>query len=278
MGRAPPHGFCLFAPPAPRRGHGSMHDVAILFLDLKNPPSLLPAALYMSYQARIVEQSTQFLIIPLGIFLGGVTMLMVSFFEVLRRNVLGFTAFGIYGAFWLTVGGYGLGQAQGLFFLPNPHGQQALVSLMGIVSFFFMFLSAAICVALPVTFLFLTVMFFMLAAGLVNERVAKAAGWWGLVTAAVALYMGLAFMFEDLWGREILPIFYTKLYKAHAGRLFPRISHDDPYSVTAGVPYADRREIRRGDNLTALSAPSLEDMNALRRNNKQDSSNTSEEV
>ena len=31
-------------------------------------------------------------------------------------------------------------------------------------------------------------------------------------------------LIEEMWGREMLPLFYTKVYKNHAKMLFPRIS------------------------------------------------------
>ena len=33
-----------------------------------------------------------------------------------------------------------------------------------------------------------------------------------------------AMLIEEMWGREMLPLFYTKVYKRHAKMLFPRIS------------------------------------------------------
>lgn len=220
----------------------------------------------MCVQAHIVEQASQFLIIPLSIFLGGMGMVITAFLEILRRNSLGFAAFGTYGTFFISVGVFGLYQAQGTFFLPVVEGQQAVTALLGIASFIFMIVSAAICLLLPVAFLMLTIMFFLLSAGFRNTDVAKAAGWWGLVTAGVAMYCAAAFLFEDLWGKEILPIFYTKPYKLHAAQLFPRISHSDPRSVTAGVPYPGRPELQRGDNLDAAqTAPSLANLNRVQR-------------
>lgn len=73
-----------------------------------------------------------------------------------------------------------------------------------------------------------------------------------------------------MWGKEILPILYTKPYKNHAKHLFPKISSSDPYAVTAGVPYAGRPELHRGDNVEAQQAPSLNDLNEVQRGYKRD--------
>ena len=31
----------------------------------------------------------------------------------------------------------------------------------------------------------------------------QAAGWWGIFTSALAFYIGLAILFEEMWGREV---------------------------------------------------------------------------
>lgn len=72
-----------------------------------------------------------------------------------------------------------------------------------------------------------------------------------------------AFLIEDMWGKEVLPLIYTKAYKQHAAHLFPRISSSDSRSITAGVPYPGRPEFKRGDNLEAAAAPSLDNLNRL---------------
>lgn len=252
---------------ASAQGHFQRNLVA---QDIANPAPLgfvafaITLGLYMCVQAKIVEAASNFLVLPLAIFLGGMAMYVTAIFELVRRNSLGYAAFGAYGTFFISVGIYGICQAQGIFFLPNPKGQQALTSLFGIASLVFCLVSAAICALLPVVFFMLMIMFFLLAGGFRNETCAKAAGWWGLVTAAMAMYCAAAFLFEDMWGKEVLPIFYTKVYKQHAAHLFPRISTSDPRSVTAGVPYPGRPEIRRGDNLVAgATAPSLVDLNRI---------------
>ncbi|KAL6785674.1 Uncharacterized protein F751_3713 [Auxenochlorella protothecoides] len=253
---------------ASAQGHFQRNLVAA---DIGNPAPLgffafaITLGLYMCVEARIVEQAALFYVLPLAIFLGGLAMYVTAILELVRRNALGYSAFGAYGTFFIAVGVHGMCEASGLFFLPAPKGQQALTALFGIVSLVFAAVSVAICLLLPIAFVMLAVLFFTLSAGFVNPTATKAAGWWGLVTAAVAMYAGAAFLFEEIWGKEILPIFYTKPYKVHAAHLFPRISTSDPRSVTAGVPYPGRPEIHRGDNQVAgQTAPSLVDLNRVK--------------
>jgi succinate-acetate transporter protein len=48
---------------------------------------------FYSMQAHITEQSSQFIAFPLGMFMGGLTMLVTGFLELLRKNSLGASAF-----------------------------------------------------------------------------------------------------------------------------------------------------------------------------------------
>ncbi|KAL4536875.1 hypothetical protein Ndes2526A_g06376 [Nannochloris sp. 'desiccata'] len=94
--------------------------------DIANPAPIglfafaLATAFYMTSQARITEQATQFIAFPLGMFLGGLAMLITGFIELWRKNSLGATAFCVYGSFWITVGVYGTIRAAGIFFLEAP--------------------------------------------------------------------------------------------------------------------------------------------------------------
>jgi len=214
----------------------------------------------MTSQARITEQATQFIAFPLGIFLGGLTMLVTGFLELYRKNSLGATAFTVYGkplfynanfcdvlryffaaelipaflaflflysgSFWLTVGVYGTIRAAGIFFVEAPEGEQALVVLMGFASLVFMVVSLAANLALPFLFLNLTIMFFLLAGGIKDTTTARVAGWWGLWVSLLALYNGVAVLFKDMWGMDILPQKFTKIYEKTSGVWFPRCRVD----------------------------------------------------
>ncbi|KAL4535552.1 hypothetical protein Ndes2437A_g06262 [Nannochloris sp. 'desiccata'] len=147
--------------------------------DIANPAPIglfafaLATAFYMTSQARITEQATQFIAFPLGMFLGGLAMLITGFIELWRKNSLGATAFCVYGSFWITVGVYGTIRAAGIFFLEAP-------------------------------------------------EVARVAGWWGIWTSFLAFYCGAASLFKDMWGMDILPQRFTKIYEKTSAVWFPR--------------------------------------------------------
>lgn len=223
----------------------TLYQKRMMTLDIANPAPIglyafaLATALYMTSQAHITEQSTQFIAFSLGIFLGGLTMLVTGFLELYRKNVLGATAFCVYGSFWLTVGVYGIIRTAGIFFLESPNGEQALTILMGFASFTFMIAALACNIALPFLFLNLTIMFFLLAGGVDNTTVARVAGWWGIWTSGIALYVGTATLLRDLWGRDVLPQGFTKMFLRHEKVMFPRVhveTDEDVERMTSLVP------------------------------------------
>jgi succinate-acetate transporter protein len=106
--------------------------------------------------------------------------------------------------------------------LEAPEGEQALTVLMGFASLVFMIVSLACNWALPFLFFNLTVMFFLLAGGMKNTTCARVAGWWGIWTSFLAFYCGAANLFKDMWGMDVLPQGFTKVYQKTSRVLFPR--------------------------------------------------------
>ncbi|EFN56277.1 hypothetical protein CHLNCDRAFT_22572, partial [Chlorella variabilis] len=181
-------------------------------VDCANPAPLgffafsLTTALYMTSQAGLTEAATQ-CDFPLGICFGGLTMLIVAILEMFRRNTLGATVFGTFGAFWIAIeavtvmpSDIKVAQAQG------GGNCDCLSALFGVAAIGFMCVSVAYNLALPLVFLMIGIMFFLLSAGTTRPNIAKAAGWWGIFTSVLAFYIGMAILFEESWGREILPL------------------------------------------------------------------------
>jgi len=125
----------------------------------------------------------------------------------------------------------------GIFFLESPHGEQALTILFACASLVFTIAALAINLALPFLFFNLTIMFCLLAGGVQNTTVARVAGWWGIWTSGIAFYCGTAALLRDLWGKEVLPMFFTKAYLRHEKVLLPRVhvEEDEEIGVNSGA-------------------------------------------
>lgn len=86
----------------------------------------------------------------------------------------------------------------------------------------------------------------------VSETLIRATGWVGFIAAFFSFYVAVGQMCEEVLGREIVPMFYTKAAMLHAGLLYPRLTQGDRRSISMGVPYEGRYEIKKGDALAAL--------------------------
>ena len=45
----------------------------------------------------------------------------------------------------------------------------------------------------------------------------QAAGWWGIFTSALAFYIGLAMLFEDMWGKEVCLVVCVEVWGCVGG-------------------------------------------------------------
>lgn len=210
------------------RSTTKIHRRTLMTLDICSPAPIgymsfaVGLSFYMTVQAHLVEQASQFITFVSSMFVGGLIMMVAGFFELFRKNALGAVSLATYGSFFISVGVYGTIRASGVFFLDAPHGEQALTVIMGFASLCFFIISFQINLALPIMFFNLMVMFFLLAGGMVNTTCARVAGWWGIMTSGCAYYGAIAELFREQWGIDILPQFFTKKYNLEEKLWFPR--------------------------------------------------------
>ena len=81
-----------------------------------------------------------------------------------------------------------------------------MLSLFGILTAIFFVGTLKINRALQLLFASLSTLFFLLAIGLSFPIVTKIAGWFGLYVAGVAFYTGAAELWNEVHGRQILPL------------------------------------------------------------------------
>jgi succinate-acetate transporter protein len=148
--------------------------------------------------------------VGLALFYGGLAQLLAGMWEFRNRNVFGATAFGSYGAFWLSLGSF--------FLIANltklGTGLDTLDALGWFVLGFAIFNSYMMLAALRVTvavfgvFLTLEITEILLAYGFLQNSsdVIKWGGYLGVVTAAVAWYTSFAGVANSLSSRPVLPV------------------------------------------------------------------------
>jgi uncharacterized protein len=149
------------------------------------------------------------MILAMGIFYGGLAQVIAGVLEARRGNTFALTAFVSYGMFWLTL----------VFLLLAPTWWPGVLqtepSFMGWYLFlwglftFFMFLGTlrGNC-ALQFVFGSLVVLFWLLAIRdwFGSVLIGKIAGWEGILCGSSAIYLAMAEVLNERYGRTVLPI------------------------------------------------------------------------
>ncbi|MGL4666370.1 MAG: acetate uptake transporter [Saezia sp.] len=147
-------------------------------------------------------------IVAMGIFYGGIAQVIAGILEYRKNNTFGVTAFTSYGFFWLTL--------VGIWYLPTsshtaPTDSTFLgiyLALWGVFTAFMFIGTLKANRTLQFVFASLTVLFALLAIGNItqNPAIIKIAGFEGIVCGASAIYLAMAEVINEQFGRRVLPI------------------------------------------------------------------------
>ena len=138
---------------------------------------------------------------------GGAAQLLAGMWEFVRKNTFGALAFTSYGAFWLSY------VVLAKVILPTVKATQVPVVVgvfllcWTIFTFYMLIGSTGVNVALVAVFLVLEITFVLLTIGAFNSNatLTKAAGWTGVITAALAWYASSAGLLNETLKRTLLP-------------------------------------------------------------------------
>lgn len=158
------------------------------------------------HNAGYIELSS--MILAMGIFYGGLAQVIAGLIDFRKGNEFGATAFTSYGLFWLSLV---------TLVLFGEHGVEEATSstAMGWYLFSWGAFTAIMFVgslrttrALQLVFLSLATLFFLLAIAdwTGNDTILKIAGWEGIFTALVAIYTATAQIWNDVYGKVMLPL------------------------------------------------------------------------
>jgi succinate-acetate transporter protein len=164
--------------------------------------------------AKIVSGDGLGMVLPVGLFYGGLAQLLAGQWEFKKNNTFGATAFTSFGAFWLAFAVMELlaknnllgpaGQAGS--WVPGPAALTVFLVGWGIFTTYMFVGTMRISVALMVVFAALAILFYLLAWGEHNANVHKFAGYEGLFTAGAALYTSFAQIVNETWGQYLMPL------------------------------------------------------------------------
>ena len=152
------------------------------------------------------------IILAMGIFYGGIAQVIAGIMEWKKNSTFGMTAFLSYGLFWLSF--------VGIFALPKWIGTadldlSATSTALGYYLIAWGLFTALMFVgtlrinrSLQTVFFSLTILFILLAVGewTGNETITKIAGWEGIFVGFSAVYGSIAQVWNELYGRVVLPI------------------------------------------------------------------------
>jgi len=156
--------------------------------------------------ADIIERSSIGMVLPVGLFYGGIAQFAAGMWEAKKNNTFGFTAFSSFGAFWLAFGTMILLRDNGALDPVPLNGLSVFLAGWGLFTTYMFIGTLKISRALQVVFASLAILFFLLAWGERNETVHTIAGWEGIFTACSALYASAAQVINETWGKYILPL------------------------------------------------------------------------
>jgi succinate-acetate transporter protein len=153
------------------------------------------------------------MILAMGLFYGGMAQVFASWMEWKKGNTFATLAFGSFGLFWLLL--VSLILLPKLTFITGAQGMATSPTAMGWfflawgVFTFLMFVGTLrINRALQVVFLSLAILFWLLAARdwTASAEVGRIAGWEGIFVGLSAMYASIAQVWNELYGRVVLPL------------------------------------------------------------------------
>jgi len=148
------------------------------------------------------------MILAMGIFYGGIAQIIAGILEFKKGNTFGTTAFISYGSFWLTLVALILLPKFGWAEAPSALAMSAYLIIWGIFTLFMYFGTIKKNLVLQFIFMSLTVLFFLLALGdLTGIALIKTiAGYEGIVCGFSAIYLAMAELLNEAYGKTVLPI------------------------------------------------------------------------
>ena len=147
-------------------------------------------------------------ILAMGIFYGGIAQIIAGILEFRKGNTFGMTAFISYGSFWLTLVAIFLMPATGHVEATSPSFLACYLGVWGVFTLFMTIGTLKGPKALQFVFVSLTILFGLLAIAKAtgSTTVMTIAGWEGLACGASAIYLAMAEVLNEKYGRTVLPI------------------------------------------------------------------------
>jgi succinate-acetate transporter protein len=159
---------------------------------------------------EVVAKDSIGMVLPVGLFYGGLAQLLAGMWEMKKNNTFGVTAFSSFAAFWMALALMVILEKADVLAPVPKAGMSVFLGAWGLFAAYLTICTVKISRALLVVFTSLTILFALLAWGQHNETVHKIAGWEGIFCALTALYTSAAQIINETWGRDLLPLGLVK--------------------------------------------------------------------
>lgn len=152
------------------------------------------------------------MILAMGVFYGGLAQVIAGIMEWRKNSTFGMTAFLSYGLFWISfVAIFAFSRWMGTPSLDLGTTDAAMgwyLLAWGVFTGLMFVATLRINRALQVVFASLTVLFVLLAVAkwTGSETLGKVAGWEGIFVGLSAMYASIAQVWNELFGRVVLPL------------------------------------------------------------------------
>lgn len=148
------------------------------------------------------------MILAMGIFYGGLAQVIAGLIDFRKGNEFGATAFCSYGLFWLSLVALSVFPDWGLGEETDPRAMGWYLFSWGMFTLVMLVGSLRTTRALQLVFASLALLFFLLAISdwTGSDTLREVAGWEGIATGILAVYTATAQIWNDVYGRVVLPL------------------------------------------------------------------------
>jgi succinate-acetate transporter protein len=145
-----------------------------------------------------------------AMFFGGLLQIIAGLSEIRRNNIFGYTAFSLYGGFWMSVGTVEIVSLLATGEKPpiNAAALHAMYFMVGVFTFMLWVLTFKMNKTINSLFFLLGSTLMLLCAGVHYETADIVGGYFGLATSINAFWLAFAELVNDVIGegREIIPL------------------------------------------------------------------------
>jgi succinate-acetate transporter protein len=147
-------------------------------------------------------------IIAMALFYGGLAQLIVGIMEWKKNNTFGMVTFGSFGLFWISFATLLLLPATGLAKAPSSLDLAAFLTVWGILIVGLFICSLKMHRLLQITLAAVVLLVVLLVASSLTgiATIHTLAGIVGIIAGALALYMGIGAVINEIYGSRVVPV------------------------------------------------------------------------